>query len=196
LEPVTWNDIRDIAIVPVANDLIADYSELSWLDGWDAKVKTAYETHRAYMRSRMKKPKDGEEIRIDRHKVASALAKGILDVRPLDVRVERTRNPSDGARLANEILAFEAALSIVTSFGIKEAEDQGNHLLKKAYEVDFILPESSDGPYEEHMHFGLRHASYVKQGQFDEFLFANLLFVLEAFHLSKATAHLEMMEVA
>jgi hypothetical protein len=183
-----WDEVLAVAIKPAGEDLLSQYSDLKWADdpsqSWASKVRTIYDNIRAYMRSRMKLPAEGERI-LDRHKVAAALARAIVEAKPL---VPKDKNfLSEGAFYANEALALESALSIIVSFGLDDAHGSKAY---KGYDLSwifsqpFVFPACNEKPYRQHLHTAMKHAvCRRKEDSFDEFLFANVLFLLEHHHV-------------
>lgn len=186
-----WQEVLDIAIKPAGDELLEQYPDLKWGDdpnhSWQALLKTAYDNNRGAMRSRMNRPASGQIV-IDRHKIGAALAKAILETRPL--RPKHRSKVSEGAYFANESLALDAAISIIVSFGLDDAEGSDSYCgdnLALIFQEPFCFPIAHEGPYRKHMHMALKHASRIMHSDekipFDEFMFANLLFLLEWNHI-------------
>lgn len=191
MEDPKWQEVLDIAIKPSGDELVDLYSDLKWNDdpnhSWQALLKTAYDNNRGSMRSIMSRPVAGPIV-IDRHKIGAALAKAILETKPLQPKSKY--RVSEGAFFANESLALDAAISIIVSFGLDDAGESDPYHgrnLAPIFEKPFCFPSAHEVPYRKHLHMALKRASRAMHAKneipFDEFMFANLLFLLESHHI-------------
>lgn len=124
MERQKFDEVIQVTVLHIAKGLMARHPSMSWRLDWEDKLFQEYEKQRLAIRNKMQLPPDLSEHRIDRHKIASAMALAILNVRPIDPKSDT----SAGARLANEFLAITSGGAIVWRFvveGIKKKSTKG-----------------------------------------------------------------------
>ena len=176
-------EIEEHVVSIIGDKLIKEFPGLAWRQGWKIRIRDSYNTNRTKTHSKMCEFPHTPDHRIDRHKVAAAYTTAIIKTKPLEV-IATTPYPSAGARLANESLAFLSAVKIVRDFLIarfKGAEEfQGGEEWPDKIATNAItFPLANDGEYPEHMYKALFHA----HGELNEFILANLYFLIESYHL-------------
>jgi hypothetical protein len=111
--------------------------------GARAEIKRYYADCRDQMKKRMVRidpTKNLGDQRLDRHKIAAALCWAIVRAIPLDTNEARTAND----RVANEVVAFAAPLSILMSFAAEDARRVGKPTLAGYFAKGPALPDTSD----------------------------------------------------
>lgn len=176
MEKSKFGAIADNVVRMVGNALSKKYN-LAWNTGWEDRLYSSYETERLHIRKTMGLDKSLGEHRIDRHKIASALAFSILDTKPL---IALGLNPSPGARMANETLAIHCSSMIVMHFVEQRLSEIRPDEREKLRGKTFSYPQAHEGPYILHLAKALRQA---QQHYFDVYLVANIFFVLESLFL-------------
>lgn len=178
MEESKFIEIAQSVILPFGNRLIARDKELTWRRDWQDCLQSSYKTARECVHAEMRKFPPVPNHRIDRHKVAAAYTKAIMESRPLEI-IGGTVNPSVSARLANETLAFLSAVRIVQKF---LAERFKNEPLwpDKINGTSIKFPPANDGAYPEHAYKAFHNAT---PSQLNLFVLANLYFMIESYHL-------------
>lgn len=178
MDDVKFREIAASVIMPYGDRLISRYSELIWRPNWQDYLQSTYDAARLCIHAEMRKFPDILDHRIDRHKIAAAFTKAIMETSPLLIK-EGTSRPSDGARLANETLAFLTSVRIVRQILIKRFKDVPGWSEKIA-DATIRFPPATDGDYPEHAYkafFSATHSSL------NFFILANLYFLIESYHL-------------
>lgn len=178
MDHATFAALHANILEPESTRISGQWPGVALKDGWAARIEEQYEEARRIIRTEMRRiGQADEDLRIDRHKVGSATAWAILRALPFTYSGLLV-----GGRFANEELAFRAAIGVLISFGYTEARKAGNDELMRRYKSPFRFPLSSDGPYREHI---LKVLHLMRQGNsLNLFVFSNLLFVLEQYHLA------------
>jgi hypothetical protein len=162
-------------IIPTGNALSARYGA-TWNGGWEIKAYNFYESARTSIRQDMQlDPRLGDH-RIDRHKIASALCLALLKAKPLEAK---GKNPSAGARMANEQLAILSAIKVVLHFVEHRLQSSPGDWAKLRGK-SLVWPAAHDGIYAGHLSKTLFHAIRT---HFDAYLVAHIYFLLDSFHL-------------
>ncbi|MDO8811183.1 MAG: hypothetical protein Q7J38_04040 [Gallionella sp.] len=174
----TFNKIAQSVILRVGNSIIANHGELTWRHDWQNCLRPSYESARQAVHDEMRKFPPVPDHRIDRHKVAAAYTKAIMVSKPLEIK-GGTLNPSVGARLANEALAFLSAVRVVQSFLVARFESEPVWATK-IRDTSIRFPPAHDGFYPEHAYKAFRNATLE---QYNFFVLANLYFLIESYHL-------------
>lgn len=173
-----FKHITDVIIPYYGEFLIDRYKELTWRPEWQSCVKDTYETVRLCIHNEMRKEPTVYDHRIDRHKVAAAFTKAIIQVRPLMLK-QGISNPSPGARLANEALAFASSVRISRQFLVRRFKDVPEWSERIAEEA-IKYPPASDGDFIAHAYKAFFNAT---PGSLNGFILANLYFLIESYHL-------------
>lgn len=172
-----FGEIEAAILRPLAARLTGKWPGLELKEGWGLIVSDQYEECRRHIRGRMRRAGVAEgDLRIDRHKVGAALAWAILRAMPFTYAGRAL-----GGRFATEHLAFYAAIAVVVSFGRTEAARNSDAALMARYQSPFRFPPADDGPYLEHT---LKMLHESRADGINPFMLANLLFVLEQYHLA------------
>ena len=126
------------------------------------------------------------EVRIDRHKIAAALSKSILETSPFSMKSIPGRQSdlfSDSERLANYVLAWNAGISVVYSFFITdellEEED-----IKTLEEEGLRFPKESNYSKEDYEIQTIKALFLTKN--FSEqsiFLLSNIFYLIEQYNI-------------
>lgn len=122
---------------------------------------------------------DYTQDRIDRHKIAAAVAAAILSVRPIVPGLDT----SAGARLANETFAVQAGALVVWYFVLQRIRNEAPEHFTKCKDAGFAFPPTGDENYVAHASKMLYH--WRKRGTLGNLVLANLFFLLESFQLSR-----------
>lgn len=118
-----------------------------------------------------------EEVRIDRHKIGATMAVAILKTTPMILEAGEEESISLRCRLANEILAFGAALNILISFlNARARQDHDNTMLAFLNNGPKFPPCNKHG-YEMHIYRSFHYA--MRSDHLDVFLLAHILFWIE-----------------
>lgn len=177
MEQGKFQELEWTILSPLATKLTNLWPGLSLKTNWSNRIEEQYEEARRLIRGAMRR--DGipdDEIRIDRHKVGAALIWAILRALPFSYD-----GKTIGGRFSNEYLAFHSAIAVVVSFGKTEANKAGNQALAAKYAATFQFPIANhDATYVEHT----MKLLYNSRQNIDFFMLANLLFVLEQYHLA------------
>jgi hypothetical protein len=83
------------------------------------------------------------------------------------------------AYLANEMLGFHAALAIVWSFIIEDANQKSDKNRIDIFKEGFLFPDCVHDTYPEHVYKMLYYSKY--NNNYDIFAFAHILFLIEAY---------------
>jgi hypothetical protein len=173
-----FNEIADSVIQPIGDRLVSHTEGIAWLPFWKESLAREYDEIRLHIRGQMFNEPDTMAHRIDRHKVAAAFTKGIMKVKPLRLKAG-VENPSPGARLANEMLAFLVAVRVVQQFLVRRFKElpEWNEKLATA---SFIFPPANEVKYPEHIYKAFFNADC---NGLNVFVLANLYFLIESHHL-------------
>lgn len=161
-------------LIKVANKLQKSHPNMTWKPSWELELFLAYEAERASIRQQMKLFPDLSGHRIDRHKIAAAMARAILKVRPLLAGGDT----SLGARLANEALAIISGVMIVWNFVIQRIRETDPQRVSRYSQHGITFPPTADEKYLTH---ACKMLYYCNDG--GNLMLANLFFLLEACHL-------------
>ncbi len=170
-----FDEVIQVTVQYIAKGLMARHPNMGWRTNWQEELFQEYEKQRLAIRNKMQLPADLTNHRIDRHKIASAMALAILGVRPIDPKTDT----SAGARLANEFLAISSGGAIVWRFVVEGIKKNRPKDAQKYSGTKFSFPPSSDCPYTTHACKMLHH--HPDGG--GDLVLANMFFLLEACHL-------------
>lgn len=128
------------------------------------------------------------DSKLDRHKIASCMAKAIIMSQPLIKDIDADYSGDEDAFIiANEALAFAVGLSILKAFlelKIQKAEKLSEDEYEAYQEIcrhDFVFPQSIMGEYPAVVCWGWHH-DYL-DGYFDILGTANLFFMIENYSI-------------
>ena len=178
MDETKFREIAVNVVSPNGNHLINRHSELIWRRGWQDALQDNYENTRSCIHDEMRRYPNILNHRIDRHKIAAAFTKAIMEVKPLEIK-NGMLNPSLGARLANEALAFLTAVRIVRQFLVSRFRNETDWSEKVAFAA-INFPPASEGEYPEHVYKAFFNATH---GGLNAFVLANLYFLIESYHL-------------
>lgn len=178
MQQTQFNELIESIIRPTG-DLIISTTPIEWRTGWENELFKDYEKNRAEIRKDMRIDNeiDLRAHRIDRHKIAAALAHSIIKKPPFKTT---DLKPGLAARLSNEILAVRVGVQVVTKFMEESLSIKAPGEVVKLSVNPFDFPGSNGADYEVHFAKALYH-SYKKC--FDHYLVANIFFHLEAYYL-------------
>jgi hypothetical protein len=161
----------------VAKNLQTQHPSVNWQLNWEDNLYTAYEAQRVLIRDQMDLANDVSGHRIDRHKIAAAMTRAILTVRPL----VSNGNTSSGARLINETLAVLSGMLLIKYFILQRIAETHPTLHRFLKTKNICFPPTNDEPYVTHASKMLGH--HPDGGNL--LILANLFFLLETHHLQK-----------
>ena len=171
------NQIWNIIIKPNIDRMLANDDDILFA-GVQIKEKIwlSYEQYKNTVHTYMHNP-DGK---IDRHKVASVMLYSIIANQPFDVKYLHGEQKVNGCSLlANEILGFNVALSIVWSFIMEDAEQKSDKNRTEIFKNGFLFPDCQHEKYGNHV-FKMLYYSKLNNC-YDIFAFAHVLFFIEAY---------------
>ncbi|MCL2440551.1 MAG: hypothetical protein FWD14_02305 [Treponema sp.] len=172
-EQEIWNKIINPKIVRMTSE---DEDLLFIGTHVKEKIWLTYEKYKNSVHTYMHNP-DG---RIDRHKVASVMLFSIITNKPFDVKfLHGNQNLKGSTILANEILGFNSAISIVWSFIMSEAEQTSNSNKIELFKNNFVFPVCEHDTYEANVFKMLYYAKH--NDCYDIFAFSHVLFYIEAY---------------
>ena len=176
MERTTYERIWEKSIRPKINRMLAVDNDIVFIEGQvKEKIWLTYEEYKNRVHSYMHNP-DG---RIDRHKVASVMLYSIIINSPFEVKLPAKREVNSSAYLANETLGFHAALAIVWSFIIEDANIKSDKNRIEIFKNGFIFPKCQHDSYEANIYKMLHYSKH--NNCYDIFAFAHILFLLEAY---------------
>lgn len=175
MERQKFDEVIQVTVSHIAKGLMARHPSMLWRPDWQERLFQEYEKQRLVIRDKMLLSADLSKHRIDRHKIASAMALAILSVRPIDSHTDT----SAGARLANEFLAITSGGAIVWRFVVEGIQKNRPLDASKYINAKFRFPPASDCPYTTHACKMLHH----RPDGGGDLVLANMFFLLEACHL-------------
>lgn len=181
-----FKDLWDRCIEPSFEKLKKQDAELYLKDGSFDSLCVCYNEIKNRIK-RMYMQSTGEVIKLDRHKVASALVNAILLEKPIFKKVSDKYSGSDEMlMIANEALAFTVALSVLKAFIRVKIENNSEEISsdREAYvklcAEDFAFPKTIVGvEYPASVCWAWHHN--MLNGHFDVLGTANLFFMLEKY---------------
>jgi hypothetical protein len=183
MDPVVFDDFVITRIREHGLELRKQYTpsvDIGWCAQWDARLHKEYDAIRMDVRKDMAL---GSEHRIDRHKIAAAVALAILRVQPLEIAKGAPAIPRE-ARYANEILAITAGVRITQDFMFYDYKLTGYADDDKTQRAvaQFVWPPATDGQESYLCQFVKELRYTVAKGTCDPYLLAHVFFLLEAYH--------------
>ncbi len=132
-----------------------------------------------------------DAVKLDRHKIAACMAKAIVLDRPVCKKIETGYTGSEEEFvIANEVLAFAAAMSILRAYirlRLEKQEECGmpqEQAYRKICESEFVFPETiMQVDYKTSVCWAWHHNAI--EGHFDILGTANLLFMIEQYSVEK-----------
>jgi hypothetical protein len=181
MDPVVFEEFVITCVREHGLELRKQYSpsaDIGWCVHWDTRIRDEYDGIRMDVRKDMAL---GDEHRIDRHKIAAAVALAILRVKPLEPAKDAPAIPRE-ARYANEILAITVGVRITQDFMSYDYKLAGDDDKTQHAVAQFVWPPATDGQESYLRQFvkELRHT--VTKGTCDPYLLAHVFFLLEAYH--------------
>lgn len=178
MDDKVFDGIAENVVLHVGERLRKKYPNagLDWKDGWRASLRTSYDVLREQIRGQMFASPGLNDHRIDRHKVAAAFTRAIMEARPLKTS---GNEPSEGGRLANEALAFLSGVRIVQRFLVNRFKAQ-REIAEKIATTLVRFPPANDGDYPVHAYKAFHNAGHAG---LNVFVLSNLYFLIESFHL-------------
>jgi hypothetical protein len=172
-----YEEIWEKSIKPKIERMLSYDDDLFFTGGQiKENIWLAYENFKNKVHTYMQDP-DG---RIDRHKVASAMLYSIIANKPFEVKFLPLNRKLNGyTLLANETLGLHAALAIVKSFLLTDANEKCDKIKIEIFKDDFIFPECEYDDYPTHIYQMLHYAKY--NNHYDIFAFSHILFLIEAY---------------
>lgn len=160
---------------------LVPFKEKAWVGDQESVIlchKKKYKLWKVYLRefNALKRLAREPACRLDRHKVSALMIKAILDVRPLDIK-KKKQNTKPKVYLANEILAFGCALSILQSYILSDARSSGDSEKYAIFQDGFVFPQVNHSGYVHCIVMNL-YLNYGKR-RFDVLAFSNILFMIE-----------------
>jgi hypothetical protein len=177
VDKTTYDKFWEQSIKPQIDRMLSDDDDIFYIEGQiKEKIWLTYEQYKNTVHTYMHNP-DG---RIDRHKVASVMLYSIIINNPFELKLLPLKQEVKGSsRLANEILGFNTALSIVFSFLIQDANEKSDKIRIEIFRNGFIFPECQHEDYPTHVYKMLYYAKY--NNKYDIFAFSHILFLIEAY---------------
>ena len=177
MDKTTYDKFWGQSIKPQIDRMLSDDDDIFYIEGQiKEKIWLTYEQYKNTVHTYMHNP-DG---RIDRHKVASVMLYSIIINNPFELKLLPLKQEVKGSsRLANEILGFNTALSIVFSFLIQDANEKSDKIRIEIFRNGFIFPECQHEDYPTHVYKMLYYAKY--NNKYDIFAFSHILFLIEAY---------------
>jgi len=178
-----FNQIWEKVIVRQANKLLkeAQSNDLKFDESKKESIRKRYDEINEALHKPMKNP-DGK---IDRHKVAAALAAAIILEAPFDSPLlygsdateSRIGDPQfvRADFLPNEFLAIIVSIFVVLDFLL----EIGNTRTKKQFQKGVYYPRCEHGKYIQHLSSAF-HMAFRKES-FDPFMYSHVLFLLEKY---------------
>ncbi len=148
-----WEEFVGVLQEEIDNLEAASSGKLKPSAGTTEIIRNFYESCKRQMKVRMSRGgRSWEFQRLDRHKVAAAICRSVVQAIPFGDIDQGDLN----IRAANEILAFIVATRVLMSFAAKEARDAKDVDLANHFERGPSLPETSDGePFALHFYRSL-----------------------------------------
>jgi len=152
------------------------------------KIWLTYEDYKNKVHTYMHDPQG----RIDRHKVASVMLCSVIINRPFELKLLPSKSVLKSTSfLANEILGLHAALAIVWSFLMEDANNNSNAAKIEIFKDGFVFPECQHDDYPTHLYKMLYYAKFNEK--YDIFAFSHILFLIEAYTELKRKTELLVM---
>ena len=180
----TYDRIWEKSIKPKIDRMLLVDDDIFFIGGQvKEKIWLTYEDYKNKVHSYMHNP-DG---RIDRHKVASVILYSIIINKPFELKLLPVKQKlKSSSLLANEILGFHAALAIVWSFILEDANKKSDKNKIEIFKNGFSFPECQHERYETNIYKMLYYSRLNER--YDIFAFAHILFLIEAYtKLAKKT---------
>lgn len=183
-----FNDFWNKCIMPTYKELHNKDSDLYIRDGSADSLCRNYNdiknsTKRLYMK------KSDETIKLDRHKIASCMAKAIMLDKPVCKKLgDDYTGTEDELVIANAVLAFSASISIMKAYvelslakeNLQFREHEAEY--RKICENGFVFPKTiMEVDYMSSVCWAWHHNAI--SGHFDVLGTANLLFMIENYSL-------------
>ena len=177
MDKVVYESLWDLSFKPKIDRMLTSDDGIFFVEGQiKEKIWLTYEECKTTIHTYMHNP-DG---RIDRHKVASVMLYSILKNKPFELILSPSKHEvKSSSFLANEILGFHAALAIVWSFIITDANEKSDKIRIEIFKDKFILPKCQYDDYQTHVYKMLYYAKY--NNHYDIFAFSHILFFIEAY---------------
>lgn len=178
MDDKAFDGIAEHVVLHVGEKLREKYPNagLDWKDGWQKGLRASYDVLRDQIRGQMFSSPGLNDHRIDRHKVAAAFTRAIMEVQPLKTSGSE---PSEGGRLANEALALLSGVRIVQRFLVNRFKAQ-REIAEKIATTPVRFPPANDGEYPVHAYKAFHNAGHAG---LNVFVLSNLYFMIESFHL-------------
>jgi len=173
----TYEKFWTSSMKPKIDRMVFDDNDIFFIDGQvKEKIWMTYEEFKNKVHSYMHNP-DGK---IDRHKIASVMLYSIIANKPIELNLLSVKQGAKGSSLlANEILGFHSALSIVQSFIIEDANQNSDFNKIEIFKNGFLFPECQHDTYQMHMYKMLYYSKL--NNRYDIFAFSHILFLIEAY---------------
>jgi hypothetical protein len=177
MDKVEYEKIWNIIIYPKITRMTLINDEILFIEGQiKEKIWLTYEKCKNTIHTYMHNP-DG---RIDRHKIASIMLYSIIINKPFELKLLPTKEAiKSESLLANEILAFEVAITIVWNFIMQDAINNNDNIKSEIFKSGFIFPECKHDDYVTHIYKMLYYAKY--NNKYDVFAFSHILFFIEVY---------------
>lgn len=178
MDDKVFDGIVEHVILKIGDRLRKQYpnAQMDWKDGWRESLRSSYKVSREQIRGQMFASPGLNEHRIDRHKVAAAFTRALIETQPLKTH---GKEPSEGGRLANEALAFLSGVRIVQRFLVSRFKT-AREIAEKIATTHFHFPPANDGEYPAHVYKAFFNAGHAG---LNLFVLSNLYFLIESFHL-------------
>jgi len=176
MEYIFFEKIWERSIKPKIDRMLSDDSDIVFNEVQiKERIWLTYEEYKNKVHTYMYNPNG----LIDRHKIASVMLYSIILNKPFDLKLPAKREVNNTAYLANEILGFHSALSIVWCFIMGDADLNADKNRIDIFRNGFIFPECQHDSYPAHVHKMLYYAKL--NGRYDIFAFSHILFLIEAY---------------
>jgi len=177
MDKITYEKIWEKSIKPQIDRMLSFDDGIFFIEGQiKEKIWLTYEDCKSKVHTYMHDPNG----RIDRHKVASVMLYSIIMNKPFELKLlPSQKEVSSFALLANEILGFHAALAIVWSFLLEDANEKSDKIKIEIFKEGFVFPECQHDDYPTHVYKMLYYAKYNQR--YDIFAFSHILFLIEAY---------------
>ena len=177
MDKITYERIWEQSIKPKIDRMLSSDDSIFFIGGQiKEKIWLTYEDYKNKVHSYMQNP-DG---RIDRHKIASVMLCSIIINKPFELKILPLKQEvKSSSLLANETLGLHAALAIVWSFLLEDANEKSDKIKFEIFEKGFLFPECQHDDYPTHFYKMLYYAKYNQH--YDIFAFSHILFLIEAY---------------
>jgi len=173
----TYEKIWVSSIKPKIDRMLASDNDIYFIEGQiKEKIWLTYEECKNNVHSYMYNP-DG---RIDRHKIAAVLLYSIIKNKPFELKFLHVKQPlKSSSILANETIGLHAALAVVWSFIIEDANQNSDKNKHDLFQYGFVFPKCQHDSYEANLYKMLYYSKFNQC--YDIFAFAHILFLIEAY---------------